>query len=415
MNRYVVTRMDIHGKPRMCAALCDSRNKLIDVRLSDCARKTLLGNVYVGRVLNIVKNMNAAFIQIAPDITCYYPLEDYKNPVFTHKCSQNKALVAGDELLVQVKKEAQKTKEPMVTTNISFTGKYVVLTTENKKFGLSAKLSPEQKMRLKELLSDYQGKEAGLIVRTNAKDAADEEILAEAAGLYTEYEKMLEMARHATHFTCLFEEEPEYLRRLKDLREDSLEEVVTDDRDIFEKICASYAIPKEALCSGGILPQEIDRVATKSGIVLHFYRDNQYPLASLYSLKSQLEQALSERVWLKSGANLIIQATEALTVIDVNTGKNIARKEPEEQFLSVNLEAAAEIARQLRLRNISGIIIVDFVNLKYKEARKKLLQEFSGMLALDPVQTTLIDMTPLGLVEITRKKIQKSLAESVRS
>ena len=164
-----------------------------------------------------------------------------------------------------------------------------------------------------------------------------------------------------------------------------------------------------------IRDREIDRVATKSGIVLHFYRDAQYPLASLYSLKSQLEQALSERVWLKSGANLIIQATEALTVIDVNTGKNIARKEPEEQFLSVNLEAAAEIARQLRLRNISGIIIVDFVNLKYKEARKKLLQEFSGMLALDPVQTTLIDMTPLGLVEITRKKIQKSLAESVRS
>ena len=194
-----------------------------------------------------------------------------------------------------------------------------------------------------------------------------------------------------------------------------MEEVVTDDRDIFEKICVSYGIGKEALHSDGILPQEIDRVATKSGIVLHFYRDAQYPLASLYSLKSQLEQALSERVWLKSGANLIIQATEALTVIDVNTGKNIARKEPEEQFLSVNLEAAAEITRQLRLRNISGIIIVDFVNLKYKEARKKLLQEFSGMLALDPVQTTLIDMTPLGLVEITRKKIQKSLAESVRS
>ncbi len=415
MNRYVVTRMDIHGKPRMCAALCDSRNKLIDVRLSDCTRKTLLGNVYVGRVLNIVKNMNAAFIQIAPDITCYYPLEDYKRPIFTHKCSQNKALVAGDELLVQVKKEAQKTKEPMVTTNISLAGKYVVLTTENKKFGLSAKLDAEQKKRLKELLSDYQEKEAGLIVRTNAKDAQDEEILAEAAGLYTEYGKMLETARHATRFTCLLEEEPEYLRRLRDLREDSLEEVVTDDREIFEKICTFYGMPKEALCSGGVLPQELDRITTKSGIVLHFYRDAQYPLASLYSLKSQLEQALSERIWLKSGANLIIQATEALTVIDVNTGKNIARREPEEQFLSVNLEAAAEIARQLRLRNISGIIIVDFVNLKYKEARKKLLQEFSRMLALDPVQTTLIDMTPLGLVEITRKKIQKSLAESVRS
>ncbi|MGN0142519.1 MAG: ribonuclease E/G [Roseburia sp.] len=414
MNSCVITSIEINGTKQRVSALLDEKRKLLEAQPEVPGAVSVLGNIYVGRVQNVVKNLNAAFIQIAPDTVCYYPLEDYKNPVFTRRLSGKKMLVAGDELLVQVKKEALKTKEATVTTNISLPGKYVVLTTENTRFGVSGKLDALTRARVTELLSDFRSEEYGLIVRTNARNAADEAIRGEAEALAEEYAELLQRASHSTCFCCLKQEEPGYLRKLKDLREDQLAEIITDDREIYERICRFYGIPEEQLFSKGSVSVPLDEQTTDSGISIRFYHDSQISLGNLYSLKHQLEEALRERVWLKSGAYLIIQPTEALTVIDVNTGKNTAKKETQEQFLAVNLEAAAEIARQLRLRNLSGIIVVDFINLKSEEAKKRLLEDFSRMLKEDPVQTALVDITALGLVEITRKKIRKSLAESLR-
>ena len=164
----------------------------------------------------------------------------------------------------------------------------------------------------------------------------------------------------------------------------------------------------------GAVSVPIDEVKVADSLSLRYYNDAMLSLSSLYNVKSSLENALAEKVWLKSGAYLIIQPTEALTVIDVNTGKNVAKKDMQENFLKVNKEAAIEIAYQLRLRNLSGIIVVDFINLDSKEAEAELMSTFRAALKVDPVPTQLIDITKLGLVEVTRKKVRKALGEVLK-
>ena len=213
---------------------------------------------------------------------------------------------------------------------------------------------------------------------------------------------------------------PTYLEDVKNQREGSVSEIITDDRELFEIICMDYGIHPKQFMTNGSVPVPVDQfqVPTISGtadsLTLTYYHDPMLTLSSLYSVKSSLEKALREQIWLKSGASIVLQHTEALTVIDVNSGKNIIKKEMRENLLRINLEAAKEIACQLRLRNISGIIIIDFINLLAKEDEAVLLKEFRTYLKDDPVKTDLIDMTKLGLVEVTRKKIRKSLRDSLK-
>jgi ribonuclease G len=185
--------------------------------------------------------------------------------------------------------------------------------------------------------------------------------------------------------------------------------VITDDRDIFETICMDYGIASEQFVTTGS-----DKEKNDNNLTISYYQDTMLSLSSLYSVKTSLDKALREQIWLKSGASIVLQHTEALTVIDVNSGKNIAKKGMRENLLRINLEAAKEIAYQLRLRNISGIIIIDFINLPAKEDEAILLREFRSYLKDDPVKADLIDMTKLGLVEVTRKKIKKSLRDSLK-
>ena len=201
------------------------------------------------------------------------------------------------------------------------------------------------------------------------------------------------------------------MRHLRDLRQNCLEEIVTDDRVLFEEICKKYGISEERLMTGGSVSVPVNEILTESGVRIVHYQDQSLSLSALYSIAAQIKNALRERVWLKSGAYLVIQPTEALTVIDVNTGKNIAKKEVQENFLKINQEAAIEIARQLRLRSISGIIVVDFINLASENAREELMRTFRAALKYDPAPAQLIDITKLGLVEVTRKKVRRSLQE----
>lgn len=416
-NRYVITTEQIKGQEYLISALYDEQKKMVEATPETKDGVSILGNIYIGRVENVVKNLNAAFIKIAPNQNCYYSLEDCKNAVFTKKLSAKKELVAGDELLVQVTKEAIKTKDPVVTSNLTFSGNYAVLTTGNRRLSVSSKLDGETKKSLKMLLEQHfpedTARDFGIIVRTNAKNVSKEVLLQEINSLRQSYETLLKNVAHKTCFSCIYEEEPHYLKQLRGLREEVLEQIVTDDRVIFERICMMYGIGEEAFFDGGSIKTRVDTFTVKEHIKLHYYEDTMLSLASLYGIKSALEDALKEKVWLKSGAYLIIEPTETLTVIDVNTGKNVAKKEVQENFLRVNKEAAAEIARQLRLRNISGMILVDFMNLTSKEAEAELLNFFRSALKTDPVPTQLIDITKLGLVEVTRKKVQKSLREAL--
>ena len=406
MNKYIITHEKIKMQNReeqdfIVSALYNQGKKMIEVSLTPPDEDSLLGNIYIGRVENVVQNIRAAFVKISPEQTCYLSLDDLKNAHFTKKLSAKKEIVAGDELLVQVEREALKTKEPAVTANLSFAGKYAVLTSGNRRLGISSKLNKEQKAHYKELLHEFDTESYGLIIRTNAASVADETLIAEIRSLEQEWSQMRENVCHKTCYSVLKKARPTYLEDVKNQRE-------------------GYGIHPKQFMTNGSVPVPVDQfqVPTISGtadsLTLTYYHDPMLTLSSLYSVKSSLEKALREQIWLKSGASIVLQHTEALTVIDVNSGKNIIKKEMRENLLRINLEAAKEIAYQLRLRNISGIIIIDFINLLAKEDEAVLLKEFRTYLKDDPVKTDLIDMTRLGLVEVTRKKIKKSLRDSLK-
>lgn len=364
-----------------------SGKRLLEIYLEPVSCRSILNNIYVGRVRDIVKNLNAAFIEIEPGKPCYYSLEDCKNPLYVKKINSPR-MVQGDEVVVQVVKENIKTKPPKVSTNLNFTGTYLILTTENTSLGVSKKMLPETRAAFKKALAPYVNQEFGLIVRTNAAHAKTEDILKEYKQLKAEYQHLKDSALHRTCFSCLKQSEPEYLSCLKDIDLETLEKVITDDVRIFDGL-------KERISN------------------LELYQDRQLSLSSLYSLEIRLQEALQERVWLKSGGYLIIQPTEALTVIDVNTGKSIARKQVQEHYLKINLEAAREIAYQLRLRNISGIIIIDFIDMKEQSFKDELMFQLKQFVREDKIPVQVVDMTRLNLVELTRKKVRKSLAEQL--
>lgn len=418
MKKYIITQEKlntVNGEQNfIVSALYDENRKMVEVSLSSTNEEGILGNLYIGRVENVVKNLNAAFIRISPEQICYYSMDDYRHPLFTKKISQKKPLAEGEELVVQVSREALKTKEPAVTTNLNFTGRYAILTTENQNIGISSKLSKSERERLKQLAETIIHPDFGLIFRTNAKDAADDEILAEINTLKEEWQHLKESAQHKTCYTCLKKEQPAYLREIINLPVANVDELIVDDRVLFSQLCAMYHIGEQDLMTKGSVSVPVDNIQVTETLSLKYYNDPLLSLGALYSVKSFLKNALAEKVWLKSGAYLIIQPTEALTVIDVNTGKNTAKKDMQENFLKINKEAAIEIAYQLRLRNISGIIIIDFMNLDSKEAESELMSLFRTELKKDSIPTQLIDMTKLGLVEVTRKKVRKSLGEILK-
>jgi ribonuclease G len=355
-----------------------------------------LGDIYIGKVSNIVPNIGAAFIEIEKGVNCYYDMKDVKSAIFTHK-SGNKQLCIGDELVVQISREAIKTKAPTVTGNLSFTGRYAVLTHGNTRIGVSSKIPKSLREEYKRELASLQNDDFGLIVRTNAKDAPFEDVLEEINALKDEYYSLVRTAETRVCFSCLKSAPPSYIADLKNVYMDGMEAIIIGDHDLYTRIHMFFQAE---------LPEKLD--------LLELYDNPSFPLDKLYSTQTALDKALMERAWLKTGGYLIIQPTEALTVIDVNSGKNTSKLDSEDGAMKVNLEAAREAARQIRLRNLSGIILVDFINLNRDENTHRLLHEFRYYLSKDPIQTTLVDMTTLGLVEVTRKKVRRPLYEEER-
>lgn len=393
-KKILITDIPIQDKEIRISCLV-SGQRLLEVRCDRLDAENILGNIYIGRVQKVVKNIRAAFIEIAPGKACYYPLEEKRAPVFVKKIPSPN-LVQGDELLIQVQKENVKTKAPTVTTNLNLTGRYVVLTSENKRLGFSSKLDKTQKEHFRRLLEGQYEADFGLIIRTNAKNASDEEILLEIKWLSEKLSDLIQKAGTRTCFSCIHRANPKYMSYLQNSYQEDLAEIVTDLPEVYAEI-DEYRQQYPAL----------------QQIPLRLYEDKLQPLSKLYNLERQMEHAIAKRVWLKSGGYLVIEPTEALTVIDVNTGKSVAKKEPQKHFLNINLEAADEIAMQLRLRNISGIIIIDFIDLSSAEDRRTVMDRLKKAVKNDPIPVQVLDMTRLDLVEVTRKKIEKTLLEQL--
>lgn len=377
-----------------------------------------LGAVYIGKIRNIAQNIGACFVEIEGGELCYLSLEDCHSPILISRACTGK-LREGDELVVQVIKDPVKTKQAAVTADISLAGRWMVLTLGSKKLGISSRLSDKRKKRIKELLRErgilrentllppkhfeehsFPLPSFGLVIRTEAGEKAPQmgELLEEEyISLWEELSYIIKAARTRTCFSCLRQPSMPYESLLSRFYAEEYEEIVTDLSDELEEM-RSY------LKKCGL-----------EDIPLRLYTDPTYSLASLYSLETRIKEALSPRVWLKSGGYLVIEPTEALTVIDVNTGKYEAGKDAEDTIWSINKEAASEIARQLRLRNLSGIILVDFINMKTQERQEELLELLRQLVRTDRIKTCVIDITALGLVEITRKKIHKSLREQLNA
>ena len=392
-NRVVITKQNIRNKDYLITALFEE-HRMIEVSCENVQEDTLLGNVYIGKIKRILEKIGAAFVEIAPGKITYLPLPEVKDAMMARQCRPGK-LTEGDELVVQVVKEGVKTKDPTVSTNISLKGNALILTTQNKILGISKKLDSAWRSHFQELFSKKKKEDYGLVVRTNGKNYSDEQMLTEFQMLLEQFEYLKKQCRHRTCYSLLHQSPPGYISGVRDYLSMNPQKIVTDDPKIYEALCRSFE--KEASIK-------------KEQIV--FYEDPMLSLSALYGLKSKLEAALKERVHLKSGAYLVIQPTEALTVIDVNTGKCIKGTQ-KDFYLKINLEAAKEIARQLRLRNISGICLVDFINMDTKEAREELIEALKQHLAKDIVPAVFIDFTELGLAEITRKKVRKPLWEQL--
>lgn len=391
--------MEIHGVSCTVAALSEEE-RIVEIRLESDQEKSIFGNIYTGQVENIASNIQAAFVQIEPGKRCYYPLAEAQRAVFSAGRKGNGPLRPGDELLVQVSRDAMKGKLPALTSNLNFTGRYLVLTTGDKKFGLSSKLAQEDRHRLSGWLkeeAERPDKEFGIIVRTNAADASKEEILKELEWLKGRYHKAVVQGRNRTCFSLVLETEPFYVAAVRDAYGRDLDEIITDVPEIREMIL-------------GYLEEISPELKEK----LRFYQDKLLPLYKLYRVETALDAIQKEKVWLNSGGFLVIQQTEAFVSIDVNSGKYTGKKKMEETFRKINLEAAAEISRQLRLRNLSGIILIDFINMENPDHREELFHVLQKLLRKDPIKSRAIDITPLHILEMTRKKVRRPVIEDIR-
>lgn len=395
LNKIIITKQD----GRILTAVC-SQGQITQLNLEDEESGILLGNIYIGKVKNVTKNIDAAFIDLGGGQMAYYSLAENQKHLFASApgaSDSRTSLRPGDEIVVQVSKEAIKTKDPVVTGCISFTGRYCVITAGKCHIGFSSKITDGMwKAGLRRTLEEEKESDFGIIIRTNAKNASEAEILKELEELKIQYHRLLSEAPHRTCGTCLYKAVPPFIASLRDTYQDFMEEIVTDDEDIFRQI-REYLEKYQ--------PEDVKR--------LRLYQDPLLPLAKLYSLEKAVAEALQKKVWLKSGGYLVIEHTEAMTVIDVNSGKYTGKKNLRDTIRRINLEAAQEIAFQMHLRNLSGMIIVDFIDMTQEEDQEELMAALTDWCRKDPVKTTVVDMTQLGLVEITRKKIRKPFREQV--
>lgn len=357
-----------------------------------------LGTIYIGKVRNVIKNLNAAFVEYRPGVNGYYSLAENPVHVFSDGRPGSSPLKSGDEIVVQLSRAAVKTKDAVLSSDFNLSGRYVVLSSGNMKFGISSKIKDRKwKDDIKSMWENRAASDYGIIVRTNAYGVPPEKIWEEAGILYQKLLKIRASGLSRTCYSVLYRPESFAVRTAADINMAETEEIVTDIPEIYEELLGTGLFSEG---HGELLPKMPS---------LRLYMDAAYPMTALYHLEVSLDRALSKTVWLRSGGYLVIEPTEAMTVIDVNTGKNTAKKPAADTYFKTNLEAAAEIAAQLRLRNLSGIIIIDFIDMERKEQREELLAQLRRLVAADPVKTVLVDMTALGLVEVTRKKIKMPL------
>jgi len=358
---------------------------------------TVTGNIYKGKVVNILPGLQSAFVDFGSGKNGFLSVEE----TLAHKTIITEAgvmpsqldLMPGDYVMVQATKEAIGTKGARLTTNVSLPGRYVVYMPTIDYVGISNKITDEAtRERLTEMLGKVKPDGGGLIARTVAGSAKKSEILAEVKRLAALWEKVKAKYDEADDVELIYEDGDLVYRTVRDIFNDNIEAIVCNSPDLCKRIAENAAATQ---------PKLFEKIK---------YYNRPGDLLADYRVLEQVEKIISPRVQLKSGGSLVFDYTEALTVIDVNTARFVGKENHEETVFRTNLEAAEEIAKQIRLRNIGGIIIVDFIDMYEEENKERVLETLRNAVFFDRMKTRVVGMTGLGLVEITRKKTGREIS-----
>jgi ribonuclease G len=374
---------------------------LQEVFLERSSRRGLISNIYKGRVSRVLPGMQAAFVEIGMERTAFLHASDIFDPrheatgIEAPRTENIRSLVAeGNEILVQVVKDPLGTKGARLTTYITLPSRYLVYMPQGRGVGVSARIEDEaerERLRSAVLAGLEPDENAGYIVRTAAEDAPPEALRADMIYLRRLWEFVRQKGLRTDPGHLVHADLPLHLRILRDLLRPDFERVLVDQANAHREM-REFA--------GAFIPEIMPRI--------ELYEERR-PIFELHHVEEEIQKALDRKVSLKSGGYLIIDQTEAMTTIDVNTGAFVGHRNLEETIFRTNLEAAVTIARQLRLRNLGGIIIIDFIDMEEPEHRRQVLQALERALGDDHVKTNISSVSPLGLVEMTRKRTRESL------
>ncbi len=406
------------GRYLMCVHVSDQATqiavlegrRLIEFRVSRPADDVsqIHGNIYLGKVQNVLPGMETAFVDIGtPKNAVLYRGDVQYDPeeLESGRAEGDKAkpriedlLRPKQSILCQVTKNPIGEKGARLTQDVSLAGRFVVLVPNSSGFGISKRLPDSERKRLRSILERVKPEGHGLIMRTAAEKVTAAEVERDVARLVGQWNDISKLAKSSAAPALLYREPEAPLRLIREELNSDFRGVIIDDRSLYSEVSGYVS---------SIIPPLADRVE-------HYDAANEkLPLFERYYITEQLSKALQPKVWLPSGGSLIIEHTEALTVVDVNTGKNVGKSSLEETVLANNLEAADELARQLRLRDIGGIIVVDFVDMEQAANRAQVAKRFRDALARDKTRTQVLDISGLGLVEMTRKRSGEGLLDSL--
>jgi ribonuclease G len=359
-------------------------------------RLSRVGNIYKGRVENVLAGMDAAFVDIGLERNGYLHVEEIACPGQRSGRDGKKItdlLRAGDEVLVQVIRDVMGSKGPRLSTQLSFAGHYVVYMPGSTASGASRRLADQERERLRTLCKLLSPADGGLIARTAAEDAAEEDVDRELRYLSRLWDEVVGHAATVRAPNLVYAEMELALRAARDLAGREMDAVLVDDTEVCRRV-VDY----------------LQKVAPVLVPLVELYQGT-IPLFETYGLERDVRRALARRVDLPSGGYLVIDHTEAMTVVDVNTGRYVGRRFLEDTTLKTNLEACREIVRQLRLRDIGGIIVIDFIDMSVEANREAVLAELRAQSAADRTKTYVMAVSPLGLVEMTRQNVTLGLRE----
>ncbi len=374
--KIVITKF----KGKLCVTLTDGSNAYEMFFDNECPIK--VHDCFVGRVANVKEDIKACFVDILPGVTTFLPFSEI-NPACLLNRPFDSRLKQSDEILVMVDREAKNTKPAAVTMNITVTGLLSVAECDDNEIHISSKINSLKAEQLKNAICDkLTDIKTGLIIRTNAQNAPVDTLIKECRENTEKLANILKCAKTRTVYSKVYASVPEYIERIENIKSE-YSEIITDDKDVYEYI--------------KLLDNDLSSK-------LRFYNDDKLPLKALYCLEKAYHDATDRTVYLPSGGSIVFDYCEAMTVIDVNTGKSSAGKSSDELYKITNMEAASQIARQLRLRNISGIVMVDFINVNDKAFNEFISSELKKLFKNDSVKCSFIDFTALNVCEITRQK-----------